>query len=87
MKADDRDPDAVAGADTEPVTVVSSRCTPSPCISVCRMDQNGAYCAGCFRTLEEIAGWSAFDDVRRRQIWEELNRRKAAAQAVCEPHR
>jgi uncharacterized protein len=60
---------------------------PSPCTSVCRMDQNGLYCVGCLRTLEEIAGWSAFDDARRRQIWEELSRRKAAAQAVCEQHR
>jgi uncharacterized protein len=85
--SDDRDADAMPGAGVESPTSASSPCTPSPCISVCRMDQNGAYCVGCFRTLEEIAGWSAFDDARRRQIWEELNRRKAAAQAVCEPRR
>lgn len=61
----------------------------SPCTSVCRMDANGLYCVGCFRTLDEIAGWSAFDDVRRRQIWEELRRRKAAvaAQTPCEQQR
>jgi predicted Fe-S protein YdhL (DUF1289 family) len=53
------------------------------------MDSSGVYCLGCFRTLDEIAGWLAFDDVRRRQVWDELNRRKAAltAPAVCESRR
>ena len=55
----------------------------SPCTSVCRMDAEGVYCVGCFRTLEEIAGWSGFDDERRRLIWNELARRKARAE--CEP--
>jgi predicted Fe-S protein YdhL (DUF1289 family) len=49
---------------------------PSPCNSVCRMDPEGAYCIGCFRTLEEIAGWGGFDDGRRRLIWGELRRRR-----------
>jgi uncharacterized protein len=69
------------GASAETSTGVGS-----PCTSVCRMDANGLYCVGCFRTLDEIAGWSAFDDAHRRQIWEELHRRKAAAaaQTLCE---
>jgi uncharacterized protein len=29
----------------------------SPCISVCQMDEATSYCRGCYRTLEEIAGW------------------------------
>jgi uncharacterized protein len=28
----------------------------SPCISVCSVDPRG-WCRGCYRTLEEIAGW------------------------------
>ncbi len=28
----------------------------SPCISVCRIGPDG-WCAGCYRTLEEISGW------------------------------
>jgi predicted Fe-S protein YdhL (DUF1289 family) len=60
----------------------------SPCNSVCRMDPDGAYCVGCFRTLDEIAGWAGFDDERRRQIWKELRRRQAqAAQAPCDHRR
>ena len=28
---------------------------PSPCISVCRMDERTGWCEGCLRTLAEIA--------------------------------
>ncbi|WP_295434649.1 DUF1289 domain-containing protein [uncultured Thiodictyon sp.] len=37
----------------------------SPCIDVCRLDDAGGLCLGCFRTLDEIAGWGdAADDLR-----------------------
>jgi predicted Fe-S protein YdhL (DUF1289 family) len=55
------------------------------------MDAEGVYCVGCFRTLEEIAGWSGFDDEHRQLIWKELPGRQARAaltdpsgQAACE---
>jgi predicted Fe-S protein YdhL (DUF1289 family) len=40
----------------------------SPCVSVCRMGDDGL-CAGCLRTLAEIAGWSRLDDAGRRVVW------------------
>jgi len=49
------------------------------------MDPGGVYCVGCFRTLDEIAGWAGFDDERRRLIWEELRRRKARATDASGP--
>ena len=83
------DRDELAGSDSAPASGV-----PSPCTSICRMDTDGVYCVGCFRTLEEIAGWSSFDDTRRRLIWEELRRRRVGAagagqtpEAACEPRR
>jgi len=51
----------------------------SPCISVCRMDAVTGLCEGCFRTLEEIAGWSALDDAARRAVWARLLRRAEEA--------
>ena len=30
----------------------------SPCINVCRMDDDTGLCLGCFRTIDEIAVWS-----------------------------
>lgn len=38
----------------------------SPCVNVCRME--GEYCAGCFRSIVEIAGWSRAGDEERRLI-------------------
>lgn len=42
---------------------------PSPCLSVCRMDASSSLCAGCFRTLEEIAAWSRMDEAGKRDVW------------------
>jgi uncharacterized protein len=36
----------------------------SPCVGVCEIDTRG-YCAGCFRTGEEIARWRAMSDTER----------------------
>ena len=41
---------------------------PSPCISVCRMDEPTGWCAGCLRTLDEIAFWSQLDDEDKRAV-------------------
>jgi predicted Fe-S protein YdhL (DUF1289 family) len=38
----------------------------SPCIDVCKME--AGLCAGCFRTIDEIARWSRIDDDEKRLI-------------------
>jgi len=58
-------------ADDEPV--------PSPCISVCRMNAATGLCAGCYRTLDEIARWRSMDEAARRALWRELVRRTETA--------
>lgn len=40
----------------------------SPCINVCVIDPASGLCAGCGRTLAEIAGWSAMTSAERRRI-------------------
>ncbi len=49
----------------------------SPCIDVCRMDAASAYCEGCRRSLEEIAGWSAYSAAQKRAVLAQLPARKA----------
>ncbi len=49
---------------------------PSPCISVCQMDPATQLCSGCYRTLEEIATWSALDDPQRLVVWERIEARQ-----------
>lgn len=48
---------------------------PSPCISVCRMNEAGDFCEGCMRTLEEIAAWGRMGDPDKRKVWSEIARR------------
>lgn len=49
---------------------------PSPCIQVCRMDPRTSLCEGCYRTIDEIAGWSALSGEEKRAVWNELARRR-----------
>jgi uncharacterized protein len=48
---------------------------PSPCISVCRMDASTGWCAGCLRTLDEIASWSVMNDDAKRAVWDAIEAR------------
>ncbi len=55
---------------------MSAAPVPSPCISVCRMDDATGWCAGCLRTLDEIAAWTLLDDEEKREVWVDLGRRR-----------
>ena len=54
---------------------------PSPCISVCEIVAGTGLCAGCFRTLDEIAAWSVLDAAGRRAVLAALPARRAAHRA------
>jgi len=54
---------------------------PSPCISICRMSAGSGMCEGCFRTRDEIAGWSSAGDVGKRALWTLIGQRMDALQA------
>ena len=40
----------------------------SPCIGVCKLDPVTQLCEGCFRTLEEIAGWGQATPAQKRAV-------------------
>ena len=61
-----------------PVPSPSPPSTPSPCISICRMDDDTGWCVGCLRTLDEIACWSLLDDAEKHGVRLELGRRRVA---------
>lgn len=50
----------------------SSGLVPSPCVSVCQMDPTRGLCAGCLRTLVEIADWAKMDSQARRAVWQRI---------------
>ena len=63
-----------AHAQTLPDEIVG---VPSPCISVCRMDDSTGLCEGCWRTLDEIGQWGSADDPAKRMIWARIEQRLA----------
>jgi uncharacterized protein len=57
----------------------AGRPVPSPCISVCRIDEHTKLCTGCLRTLEEIATWGGMNSDARLAVWGEVRRRQSGA--------
>lgn len=56
------------------------RCPPraiaTPCVQVCIVDGPTGLCLGCYRTLQEIGGWSGLTDACRAEIMAELESRR-----------
>jgi predicted Fe-S protein YdhL (DUF1289 family) len=63
-------------------TTIAGGPVPSPCISVCVIDERTGLCTGCQRTLDEIAAWSDLDDAQRRAVWTRIGLRRAALDAA-----
>nr|WP_052467579.1 DUF1289 domain-containing protein [Serpentinimonas raichei] len=53
----------------------SGGAVPSPCVGICRMDAPSGYCLGCWRTLDEIAHWSAANADEQRACWRRIEAR------------
>lgn len=49
---------------------------PSPCNSICRIDEATGWCLGCARTLPEITAWAGLDDESKRKVWALLPERR-----------
>ena len=49
----------------------------SPCIGICRMDDDNRYCSGCLRTIDEIAAWSTATEETRWTILHAVQERRA----------
>ncbi len=48
---------------------------PSPCMSVCQMDEATGLCGGCLRTLDEIGNWGQAAAAYKRQVWRNIEAR------------
>ncbi len=56
----------------------STRDVPSPCVDVCRMNEATGYCEGCWRTIDEIAGWPVMTPEEKRKVVNGLDNRRLA---------
>jgi predicted Fe-S protein YdhL (DUF1289 family) len=48
---------------------------PSPCIGICQMDTQRQWCSGCFRTIDELTGWSTASNDSKRIVWRQIRHR------------
>ena len=49
---------------------------PSPCISVCQMDDATGWCLGCKRTIDEIREWMIMLPEERQRVLDALKDRR-----------
>jgi predicted Fe-S protein YdhL (DUF1289 family) len=56
--------------------IADSASVASPCNSVCIVDPVSGLCGGCFRTLQEIAGWIDFSNAEKRSVIAALDARR-----------
>jgi uncharacterized protein len=50
---------------------------PSPCISICIMNESTGLCEGCLRTIDEIMSWGALADAQKTEVWTEIAKRRS----------
>jgi predicted Fe-S protein YdhL (DUF1289 family) len=53
----------------------------TPCNKVCTIDPASRLCAGCGRSLDEIARWTALTDAERARVMAELPQRLETSRA------
>lgn len=49
----------------------------TPCIKVCVVDGESGLCLGCYRRLNEVAGWARLSEAERERIMAELPARRS----------
>lgn len=52
---------------------------PSPCVSICELDEHSRSCKGCLRSLQEIAAWGAMTDGEKLAVWARIEARQTGA--------
>ena len=51
----------------------------SPCLAVCQMSSHTGLCAGCWRSLDEIARWGSATVEFKREVWRRIRERLESA--------
>jgi predicted Fe-S protein YdhL (DUF1289 family) len=51
----------------------------SPCVGECTLDDDGVFCRGCWRTIEEITAWPMLHEAGRLAVLRRLRERRRAA--------
>jgi hypothetical protein len=49
---------------------------PSPCVSICRLDDKTGLCVGCFRNIDEIRDWMIMLPAERQETLRRIGERR-----------
>ena len=52
------------------------RTIPSPCVSLCLLDETDTFCIGCYRTIDELRDWCIMDAEQKTKVLEEIKTRQ-----------
>jgi uncharacterized protein len=63
----------------------SAALCPSPCVGLCRLNDDDI-CRGCFRHIDEIAGWGLLDAEAQRKILARLPERRLSLSVTDTSH-
>ncbi|MEX1166668.1 MAG: DUF1289 domain-containing protein [Hydrogenophaga sp.] len=58
---------------------------PSPCVSICELDEALGRCKGCYRTLREIGSWGSLSDTDKHVVWARIEARQISPSAWGQP--
>jgi predicted Fe-S protein YdhL (DUF1289 family) len=61
--------------DPDSPPAMSASEVPSPCIGICKMDEERKWCSGCFRSIPELTAWSTASADSKRAVWREIKQR------------
>lgn len=50
---------------------------PSPCISLCLLDETDNFCIGCFRTVDQLRDWCIMAAEEKLLTLEDIKERKS----------
>lgn len=56
---------------------VPDNSVPSPCISVCQIDDATGHCLGCYRDIDEIREWPILSGDEKRAVIARIAERRA----------
>ena len=55
------------------------RAIPSPCISVCQLDDASGLCIGCLRNVDEIRDWPILSAEEKQSVLAEIEARRSSS--------
>jgi uncharacterized protein len=58
---------------------------PSPCVGICRLDDDTGFCVGCLRNIDEIRDWMILMPEERQAVLRRLEERRQALGPAVAP--